>query len=90
MEVQRNDMPEGDNKIEELGSLLETYERVLKRSESKPVQFDPQEHKDKTRSKIALYFTIGYFALMSLVLVGIPVHNILIDTQQLSLEDISY
>lgn len=40
--------------------------------------FNPQEHKDKTRSKIAFAFTIGYFALLMVTLVGVPSYNLIV------------
>jgi hypothetical protein len=41
-------------------------------------KFDPKEHKDKTRSKIAFAFTIGYFILMGASLIGVPIYNLFI------------
>jgi len=41
-------------------------------------KFDSKQHKDKTRSKIALIFTWGYFAIITLGLVGVPTFNFLI------------
>ncbi len=42
--------------------------------------FNPQKHKDETRSKIALFVTQWYFYLTALILVGVPFYNYLVPT----------
>lgn len=70
---------------EELGNLRTDFES----SKEKP--FDPLEHKDKTRSTIALYVVKAYFILIGIVLVGVPIYNIAITgstIDSLSVKDI--
>ena len=39
--------------------------------------FNPQEHNDKTRSKIALLFVRSFFFLIATVVIGIPLYNLI-------------
>lgn len=55
---------EAQSPIEKLSSKFE-----------KASKYNPTEHKDKTRSKVAFWFTIGYFALLAVALVGSPLYN---------------
>lgn len=65
------------------------YNKVLgelaQKTESRDTKFDPQKHKDETRSKIALTFTRTYFGLIALVIVGIPIYNILATSPDMAL-----
>jgi hypothetical protein len=38
-------------------------------------EFNPREHEDKTRSSVAICFTLGYFFLLLIALVGTPVYD---------------
>jgi hypothetical protein len=49
-----------------------SYEILRQRVEKEP-PFNPIEHKDKTRSRIASIFTWGFFILVSITLIGIPI-----------------
>ena len=52
--------------------------KLSQKVEASDKSFDPQEHKDKTRSKIAFAFTVGYFALLATTLVGVPIYNMVV------------
>lgn len=52
------------------------YSEVKRLAESrKPARFNPKEHKDKIRSRIAYTFTVAYFFLIAVTLIGVPVYN---------------
>lgn len=75
----------------EPADLKRMLREVLERQKSLP-SFNPKEHKDKTRSTIALIFTYGYFGVIILGLVGVPIYNSIIacysyDMQPLDLKD---
>ena len=60
------------------GSEEIVYADLLKKLTDKtevPSKFDPQQHKDETRSTIALIFTVCYFSLILIVLLGTPFYN---------------
>jgi hypothetical protein len=38
--------------------------------------FNAQQHKDETRATIALYFVKGFFVMIGICLVGIPLYNL--------------
>ena len=52
--------------------------KLSQKVEASDKSFDPQEHKDKTRSKIAFAFTVGYFSLLATTLIGVPVYNMIV------------
>lgn len=47
----------------------------IQRKLNQVTKYNPIEHRDKTRSKVAFWFTIGYFALLGVTLVGAPMYN---------------
>lgn len=53
----------------------------------KEQKFDPTKHKDETRSKIALIFTYGYFGLILITLVGIPIYNAYFSSNVIEIKD---
>ena len=55
--------------------IQKSYNRLFEKSKKEP-PFNPKEHKDKTRSKIALHFTRYFFGLIAIALVGIPIYNL--------------
>lgn len=64
----------------ELAKRIEIIEKAINDS-----KFDPKEHKDKTRSTIALFVVKGYFYLIGIVLVGIPIYNLYVISPDLIL-----
>lgn len=59
-------MPKIDDALERIESL----EHFV----TKP--FDPEEHKDKTRSHIAKLFSWGYLIIIAVAMIGAPIYNI--------------
>lgn len=55
-------------------------ERILAALQAKvdkpSATFNPQQHKDETRASIALYFVKGFFLMIGITLVGIPLYNL--------------
>ena len=66
--------------ISDLDTQLKALDTKIQIAAEKP--FDPKEHKDKTRSKIAFAFTIGYFILLGVSLVGVPIYNLVVFAYQ--------
>lgn len=62
----------------EPADLKKMLQEVMEQQTSINPKFDPKQHKDKTRSAIALIFTWGYFGIILIGLVGVPVYNFLI------------
>ena len=72
--------------IEDLLSVLEN-----KLAQNSTPEYNPQEHNDKTRSTIALYFVKGFFWITGAVLLLVPIYNIFVyykGGELLSLRDI--
>lgn len=67
----------------EPADLKKMLDDVLDRQKTVP-SFNPKEHKDKTRSKIALVFTYGYFITIAICLVGVPLYNAIIGNFKLN------
>ena len=61
--------------VSDLNARLNTLSLKVEASDK---SFDPQEHKDKTRSKMAFTFTVGYFALLAITLIGVPAYNMVV------------
>lgn len=65
----------------------EKFKELSLKAEQEDKKFDPQKHKDETRSKIALIFTRSYFILIFITLVGIPFYNVFYPTLALDIKD---
>ncbi len=63
------------------------FQELAAKAEQEDKRFDPQKHKDETRSKIALLFTRCYFGLIFLALVGVPTYNVLFQSHALDIKD---
>jgi hypothetical protein len=60
-------------------NYLDLYEALSKKAETETQpKFDPQKHKDTIRGYIAMTFTISFFALVVIILIGLPIYNILV------------
>ena len=59
--------------VADLNLQLKNLESKVKTASPK---FDPKEHKDKTRSRIAFTFTVGYFVLLGGSMLGVPLYNL--------------
>ncbi len=59
----------------QLEGLLQSLEQKVEQGQA--LKYNPQKHKDETRSAIALIFTRGFFGLMIGVLAGVPIYNLL-------------
>jgi len=56
------------------------------RLEEKKPSFDHLEHTDKSRKHIAFVFVYGYIALVTIVIIGVPLYNALALKQPNTLE----
>jgi len=55
-----------------LDEILVELDREADQNE-KP--YNKEEYRDKTRSRLASWFIIGYFALVGVMILGIPLYN---------------
>lgn len=62
---------------------LESQLAELVRQTEAPHIFDPQQHKDETRAKIALFVVKAYFYLIGAVLIGVPLYNLKVDAEHI-------
>lgn len=76
-------------KRDRVSDIYQSYDILAKKvrdHDSPP--FDRVKHKDQTRSKIAVGFTIGFFSLLVVTLLGIPIYNVFVEAEKvLSLKD---
>ena len=49
--------------------------QLLQKFEQPRPKYDPIEHNDKTRSRIATFLTYSYVGMIFFVIIGIPVYN---------------
>jgi|LakMenEpi03Aug12_release.lakeMendotaPanAssembly.Ray.scaffolds.fasta_scaffold737036_2 polyferredoxin len=52
--------------------LEEIYNKVKSKADE---PYNKEEHRDKTRSKLASWFVVGYFFVISLLILFIPIYN---------------
>lgn len=78
------------NKIEEMaGNEFALASAILKKLEAsiqgtdKPPKFNPQQYKDETRANIALTFTWGFFVLVAVILIGVPIYNLNVEGEKI-------
>jgi len=60
----------------DLSKKAEASEEVFERAEQRA--YNPQEHKDKTRSEIALYFVKAYIMLVIFIFVVVFAYNLVL------------
>lgn len=56
--------------------LERVYEALQTKIEKPNPAFNPQQHKDETRATIALFFVKGFFFMIAICLVCIPLYNL--------------
>jgi hypothetical protein len=54
---------------------LELQIAQLTEANKKADMYHPQQHKDETRSEIALFVVHSFFYLIGIVLIGVPIYN---------------
>lgn len=71
-------------------STLESVAKNIENLENsvKDTAFNPQKHNYEVRSKIAICFTGGFFILLSLVLIGGSLYNLIGSVEQVSVKDL--
>jgi hypothetical protein len=65
-----------DKQKEELIKRADVTEEAFESAEQR--SYNPQEHKDKTRSEIALYFVKAYIMLVIFIFVVVFVYNLVL------------
>jgi hypothetical protein len=69
-------MARTNKEINEVQSALDQY--IKESSFVVESNYNPQEHRDATRSQIALYFVKGYFALVVFIFVFTFIYNLVV------------
>ena len=64
--------------IKKLESLADDFQEVSEIAVE--LKYNPQEHKDKTRSEIALFFVKAYVALIIFIFVAVFTYNLVLLT----------
>lgn len=64
-----------------IDDYAKAFGRLSEKATRELIPFNPQRHKDETRAMIAKTFTCGFFIIVAIILVGIPIYNLYAPSQ---------